>query len=369
MRSQIILLCDQGASGAAIAAQLKIRPNTVSKWINRWIRLQNSPASVETCEVEQSSQNILSDLPRPGAPPKFTVECYVSIVAIACELPENCGRTICNWSRRELRDEAIAREIVPEISERHIGRILDDADLQPHRNRYWLNSKKDPKKKERITDICACYSDAQQNPSNAVYYSIDEMTGVQALERIAKDITMEPGKPRRVEFEYKRHGTTCLMAARDVATGMVTGWCNSTRTEDDFLSFIIDVIGKDSERRQHHLICDNLNTHKSVSLVSLVAAIEGDDQDLGIKGRKGILKDIASREAYLTNSSHEIVFHYTPKHASWINQIEVWFSILVRKLLRWISVENIEQLEAKILAFIKYYNLTMAKAFKWTYNP
>ena len=106
-----------------------------------------------------------------------------------------------------------------------------------------------------------------------------------------------------------------------------------------------------------------------MSLVHLVSAIEGDDQDLGIKGRRGILKNIASREKYLTDPSHEIVFHYTPKHASWINQIEVWFSILVRKLLRWISVGSTEQLNARILEFIEYYNRTLAKAFKLTYNP
>lgn len=299
------------------------------------------------------------------------------IVAMACELPEESGRPITNWTRRELKDEASARDIVENISERHIGRILQEADLQPHRNRYWLNSKKDPKKKERITDICACYQRALQNPLNAedaedaVFYNVDEMTGVQALERIAKDILMKSGKPRRVEFEYKRHGTTCLIAARDVATGLVTGWCNPTRTEDDFLKFTCDLVGKDETgNRKIHIICDNLNTHKSESLVLLVAALEGDDeQELGIKGRSGILKDIASREKYLTDPSHQIVFHYTPKHASWINQIEVWFSILVRKLLRWISVKSIAELNSKILEFIDYYNRTMAKHFRWRYNP
>jgi hypothetical protein len=160
------------------------------------------------------------------------------------------------------------------------------------------------------------------------------MTGVQALERIASDIAKGPGQPRRVEFEYRRHGTTCLMAARDVGTGTVSGWCNPTRTEEDFTTFIIDLLDKDSERRQHHFICDNLNTHKSEGLVLLVAAIEGDDQDLGVKGKKGILKSIATREEYPTDPTHEIVFHHTPKHASWPNQVEVWFSILARKLLK-----------------------------------
>jgi hypothetical protein len=289
---------------------------------------------------------------------------------MACELPGESGRPISNWTHRELRNEAIARGIAQEISERHVGRILREADLQPHRNRYWLNSKKDPKKKERIADICACHQRALRNPpeaDDAVFYNVDEMTGVQALERIARDIPMEPGKPRRVEFEYKRHGTTCLIAARDVATGLVTGWCNPTRTEDDFLKFTCDLLAKDETgNRAIHIICDNLNTHKSESLVHLVAALEsGDEQELGIKGHSGILENIASREKYLTDPSHQIVFHYTPKHASWINQIEVWFSILVRRLLRWTSVESIEELNSKILAFIQYYNRTMAKPFRW----
>ena len=148
---------------------------------------------------------------------------------------------------------------------------------------------------------------------------------------------------------------------------MVTGWCNPTRTEDDFLKFTCDLLAKDEAgSRTIHIICDNLNTHKSESLVHLVAALEsGDGQELGVKGRSGILENIASREKYLTDPSHQIVFHYTPKHASWINQIEVWFSILVRKLLRWTSVESTDELNSKILAFIQYYNRTMAKPFRW----
>ena len=139
-RAQIILLCSQGCTGAAIAEQLSLRPNTVSKWIRRWLRSSANDAVGEDCE------KMLGYLPRPGAPPTFTVEQYVAIVALACELPDESGCPISNWSRRELRAEAIARDIVLDISERHVGRILKEADLQPHRNRYWLNSKNDPKK-------------------------------------------------------------------------------------------------------------------------------------------------------------------------------------------------------------------------------
>jgi len=371
------LLCAQGLSGSAIAEELITQENTVSKWIRRWIAFEQelfgADVSDDCAEFDKhwvtGWPKALLDCPRPGTPPKFTIEEFVSIIALACKEPSEYGREITNWSHRELRDEAIKQKIVSKISERHIGRILDEAELQPHRNRYWLNCKDDPKKRLRIVDICACYRRALENPSDAVYYSVDEMTGVQALERIANDIAMKAGMPKRVEFEYRRHGTTCLLAARDVSTGQVTGWCNPTRTEEDFNKFIIDIIEKDPGRRQHHFICDNLNTHKSESLVLLVAAIEGDKQDLGIKGKEGILKSVATREKYLADPSHEIVFHYTPKHASWINQIEVWFSILVRKLLKWTSVKSVDELNSKILNFIEYYNRTMAKPFKWKYQP
>ena len=376
LRANIILLCADGMTGKAIAQKLAIRPNTVSKWINRWIdfftpaQLASSQSKTEEEQEEQLElKAVLGDSPRPGTPPTFDVEACVAIVALACELPSKHNREITNWTHRELREEILMQKLVSEISVRQVGRILAEAQLQPHRNRYWLNSKGDPKKDERIADICDCYNKALQNPKHEVYYNFDEATGIQAIERIAKDIAMEACKPRRVEFEYKRHGTTCLLAARDIATGIVTGWCNPTRTEEDTLNFIADLIDQDPVRRRHHIICDNLNTHKSESLVRLVAAIEGDTQDLGIKDKTGILKNIESREKYLTDSEHEIVFHYTPKHASWINQIEVWFSILVRKLLRWLSVKNVDELNAKILNFINYYNRTMAKAFKWNYQP
>ena len=233
LRANIILLCADGMTGKAIAQKLGTRPNTVSKWINRWIdfftpaQLASSQSKTEEEQEEQLElKAVLGDSPRPGTPPTFDVEACVAIVALACELPSKHNREITNWTHRELREEILMQKLVSEISVRQVGRILAEAQLQPHRNRYWLNSKGDPKKDERIADICDCYNKALQNPKHEVYYNFDEATGIQAIERIAKDIAMEACKPRRVEFEYKRHGTTCLLAARDIATGIVTGWCN-----------------------------------------------------------------------------------------------------------------------------------------------
>ena len=199
--------------------------------------------------------------------------------------------------------------------------------------------------------------------------STDELTGVQALERKHPGLPMVPGKVERREFEYIRHGTRSFIISRDVATGeIVEPFCGPTRTEADFLSHIQAVIASDAEAGRLHFVVDNLDTHRSASLVRLVAKESGLDIELGIKGKSGILKNQKSRTAFLSAPSHRIVFHYTPKHASWMNQVEIWLSILVRKLLKRGSFRSVDELERKVMAFIDYYNRSMAKPFKWTYQ-
>jgi len=239
--------------------------------------------------------------------------------------------------------------------------------LQPHRSIYWLNAKPDEKKEERIADVCNIYHNISQK-KDELTISTDEMTGIQALETIAKDLPMSAGKPLAREFEYKRHGTQTLIGGFNIATGEAYGLCGDTRTEEDFSAFIEHTIKKYPYYKKYHFVLDQLNTHKSETLVRLVAKYSNDTQVLGEKGKSGILKSMKTREEYLLNHKHKIVFHYTPKHCSWLNQIEIWFGIVMQKVIKRGCFKSQKNLKEKILAFIDYFNETMAKPFKWTYR-
>jgi len=197
--------------------------------------------------------------------------------------------------------------------------------------------------------------------------SCDEKTGMQALERQITSMTTK--HVERQDNTYVRHGTQCLIANFDVATGkIISPTIQDTRKEVDFQTHIKETIDQDPEAKWVFVV-DQLNTHKSESLVLMVAILCGmTDIDLGIKGKQGILKNMASRKKFLENSKHRIRFVYTPKHASWLNQIEIWFSILSRHLLKRLSVTSTTELKDKVLKFIDYFNNTMAKPFKWTYK-
>lgn len=198
--------------------------------------------------------------------------------------------------------------------------------------------------------------------------SVDEKTGIQALEPRFPDLPMKQGKLAFREFEYIRHGTLCLIGNLDVSSGKILSpTIQKTRTETDFANHIKNTIEQTDKYGEWIFIVDRLNTHISESLVKFVSKECNLEIDLGKKGKNGILKSIKSREAFLSDPAHRIRFVYTPKHSSWLNQIEMWFSILTRRLLKRMSFFSIDDLKAKILSFIEYFNNALAKRFNWTY--
>ena len=325
----------------------------------------------EPLKLREAMREVFRDSPRRGCQPRVTAEQVTQIQAVACESPRLSGRPISHWTVRELRDEVILRHIVSEISEAQVGRYLRRAVLQPHRRKMWINTtEKDPVLFQRqAAEVCRTYLESPQNQRAGIHtVSVDEMTGLQALERSAPDQGLAPGLIARLEFEYIRHGTTTLIGNLDVVTGQLfASTLGPTRTEPDFVNHIARVVATDPQA-PWVFVLDNLNIHWSASLVEWVAEQCGVDADLGIKGRRGILKSQVSRREFLSWPDHRIRFVYTPKHSSWLNQIEIAFGIINRKMMRRGNFLSVADLEAQLRMFIDYYNRTMAHPFDWTYT-
>jgi transposase len=247
-------------------------------------------------------------------------------------------------------------------------------DIKVHQYKGWLISKdkinKPEEFKQQTKVVCEIYKNAQHLEEKGTHVlCVDEKTGIQAIEHLNLSLPIKPGQVEKCEQEYKRHGTSGLIASRNVATGeIIAPLIQPTRTEIDFVEHLKNVIEVDP-KAEYILVMDQLNTHKSESLVNFVAEqCNINKETLGIKGKSGILKSTNTRAEFLKDETHRIRIIYTPKHSSWLNQIEIWFSILTRRLLnRRYSFKSAKMLEEKILQFIEYYNISMAKPFKWTY--
>lgn len=315
IRAAIILLADQGLASKQIARQLDVSEATVSKWRNRFAIFGIKG---------------LTDAARSGRPPRILLADRLELFALACEpLPATGGRTVPTLA--EIADRAVARHIVSSISTSHLQRILAAGALHPHRIQMWMHSP-DPAFRDKVNAICALYH------SSAVVLCVDEKTGMQATSRRYPDRPPVPGRSRRQEFEYQRHGTQALLAAFDIHTGQVLGKCRDRRTGDDLEAFM-EAVAAQYPDQQVHIVWDNLNTHRAQWRWAPFNARHG----------------------------HRFHFHFTPLHASWVNQVELWFSILTRRCLRRASFTGKAHLRSAVQGFIAAWN-RQAHPFNWQFR-
>ena len=290
-RARIVLEAFEGQENQAIAVAIDLDPTAVGLWRRRWVKAWPKLIQIECTETHaafrRAIEDVLSDGPRSGNPGKFTPQQITQILALACEPPEKSGRPITHWTYKELADEAKNRGIVASISESQVGRYLREAELQPHKSRYWLNTKeKDPQQfQEKVEQVCTCYLEAPRLYAEENTHTVctDEMTGIQALERVAASLPMKPGQVECREFEYKRHGTTTLIGNFHVVTGqLLAPTLGPTRTEADFVQHVAQTVATDPEASWVFVV-DNLNIHASAGLVEWVAETCAIEQDLGKK--------------------------------------------------------------------------------------
>lgn len=314
-RAMIILLAFAGELNEVIAEKVGLERKQVGLWRRRWQRAWESLTLLECTEprrLREAVRETLRDAPRSGCPGKFTAEQIAQIIAVACEPPEQSGRPITHWTHRELADEVVKRKIVSSISVSHVGVILRDAALQPHRRKMWLNTKeKDPQVfEQQVKTVCETYMNAAAlHEERGVHtVSTDEMTGIQALERIADSEPMKPGQVARDEFEYIRHGTTTLIGNLDVVTGeVISPTLGPTRTEEDFVKHIETTVDQDPDGEWVFLV-DTLNIHWSATLVAWICVRCGLTEPLGKKRRPGHSEKpgVASSVSVRPESSHSI---------------------------------------------------------------
>jgi transposase len=376
-RAKIILLGFQKYDNQSIARELGISARVAGKWRRRWRdsfdallqkQFRETGAGFRWAIVE-----CLSDAPRSGAPGTFTAEEIVGIVAIACEHPEHSERPVTSWTGREIADEAVKRGLVASISGSHVNRILRELDLKPHQSRYWCNTtEKDPEQFQRqVEDVCQTYLEAERlyEERNTRTVCVDEMTSLQANERRAETKLPRPGQPAREEFQYTRHGSVCMTANWDVVQGqLLVPTISETRDNDDFAGHIERTIATAPEAGWVFVV-DNLNTHCGAPLVRMVADQLGiAREELGEVRKHGHLKTMESRRAFLSDVRHRIRFVYLPKHSSWLNQIEIVFGIINRRVMRRGSFTSKSDLMEKLRHFVTYFNDTIARPMRWTYT-
>lgn len=308
-RAQVVLRSAAGESVAAISATTGLGPQAVSGWRRRYL---------------EAGLPGLRDKPRAGRPPQITPQERLAVIALATSTPpDGCSR----WSVRRLAAEA-------GIAPSSVHRILREGKLRPHRTKYWCGRSPDPEFEAKQAAILGLYLDP---PTDALVVCVDEKSQIQALDRTQPELPMRAGDERRLTSTYKRHGTTCLLAALAVHSGKVTGRCVERNDHATFLRFL-KALYRAHPRTELHVILDNLSVHKHAEVL-----------------------DWASRRRRLT-------LHFTPTYASWLNQVEIWFGIFARDVLKDGVWHSKAELIAQIMTYIRSYSEQRAKPFRWTYT-
>jgi transposase len=347
LRARVILAASAGSENIEIAADLGLHPDTVGRWRKRF---------------RDMGPKGLRDAPRSGRPPRFTAVQKAQVLQKAIEAPRENDVPITHWSKTSLARLAVEAGIADAIHPSTVWRWLNKADLKPHQHRIWLKST-DPDFDLRMRDVVGVYLSAPAwAQEDVVVFSVDEKTSIQALERSHPDTPMRPGKPARREHEYIRHGTTCLTAGFNVATGEVTGVLTPDRPAPVFAAFIRNLCASVPDAPKIHIVLDQLNTHWHHDVCKVVAEMSGIAYDPEQH------KHGADRRTFLLDPAKRVVFHFTPKHASWLNQIEIWFSTLSRNVLARGSFDSNNNLKSKIREFVAYYNRVLAHPYQWTYT-
>jgi transposase len=294
----------------------------------------------------------------------FPPEDRHKVVVLATTKPAELGLPFSHWSLEDLAIRILQDAHYRDMSRSTIRRILAEADLQPHRCRYWLQSH-DSDFEAKALDVCRLYLNAfDLLQRGELVISTDEKTSIQALERLHETLTVRPGQIERREFEYVRHGIRCLLGSLVVPTGQILGSVTARRGTWDFVRHIRDVVEAFPHIKRFHWVMDNLNTHWTLELCRYLAK----DSGCWAPGMEKRLRTGRERRAFLTTGLARHVVHFTPKHGSWLNQIEIWFGVLSRRVLRRGDFTSVEDLAQKILAYIAHYNAYHAHPYEWTYT-